>query len=299
MKNKKSQIFSLIAIAIILLFFVSYEIYSTLYERQAIKTRVKTMDSFLFSLEQDLVRKLYISGFRIVFLAENEITKTGRYTQDFNSLFSEAITQGTLNGEKSELMDGATISNITISIQEKAKKMNLLVNFSDIKVSVSQEDPWNIIVYFNATLNLTDKSNLASWYKNETIKSFVSIEGFEDPLYLISTAGKVTRKIYKTPYEGIYVISGNKTNLLLHLEKKYYTSHNDSSSFIKRLEGNNSADVNGIESFVYIPDLSAQQDKSVVDHIYFSSQNPSSTAVSGMPSWFRIDSNHSTRYQLT
>ena len=302
LNNKKAQIFTLIAIAIIMLFFVSYEIYSTIQERLVIKTRVKTMDSFLFSLEQDLVRKLYISGFRAVFLAENEITKSGRYISNFSSFFSEAVFQGTINGISSDIMEGATISDITTSMQDKAAKMNLLVSLSDISVSVGQEDPWNIVVYLNATLNLTDKGNLARWYKNETIKSFVSIEGFEDPLYLINTAGKVTRKIYRTPYEGNYVSGGDITNLSLHIEGRHYTSHNDAPGFIKRLEGNNSADNAGIESFVYIPELSAQglqvQEKSCVDYIYFSSSNPTSSQVSGLPAWFWIDNAHKTKYQI-
>jgi len=302
-KNKKSQIFTLIAIVLLILFFVSYEVYSIIYERQAIKTRIKSMDSFLFSIEQDLERQFYISGFRIIFLAENEIARTGTYIPNFNSLFQEAILNGTINSEKSEILNGATISDIMSSIQDKAEKMNLNINFSDIKVSVGQEDPWNIIVYFNATLNLTDKSNLALWQKKEEIKARVSIENFEDPIYLIKTSGKVSRKIKQTLYEGNYVSGTDKTNLSLHLENKYYANNTDAPSFLKRMQGSLESDANGIESFVYLPDLTAQglqvSDKSVVDYIYFSSDNPSSFTISGLPSWFKLDSQHCSRYQLT
>jgi len=149
--SKKSQIFTLIAIALLFLFFVSYEIYSIMYERQAIKTRVKTMDSFLFSMEKYLERQFYVSGFRILFVSENQITKTGSYIQDFNSFFSEAITQGTVSGQESDILAGTTLTDIENSVTEKADSMNLYVNFSNINVKVTQEDPWNVVVIFNAT----------------------------------------------------------------------------------------------------------------------------------------------------
>jgi len=303
LKQKKAQIFSMIAVAIILLFFVSYEIYSTIHERQIIKTRVKTMDSFLFSLEQDLVRQLYISGFRTIFLAESEIARTGSYILNFSSFFQEAINNGTISGIPSSILDGAKISDIQDNIQGNARKMSIIINLSNIKVSVSQEDPWNVVIYFNATLNMTDENNLASWYKNESIKAFVTIENFEDPLSLLNTQGKITRKIIKTLYEGDYVSGGDKTHLSLHLENEYYANNTDAPSFLDRIQGLNIPDTNGIESFVYIPKLTAQDiyilDKSVVDYIYFSSQNPPYSSVSGMPSWFKIDSQHCTRYQLS
>jgi len=59
------------------------------------------------------------------------------------------------------------------------------------------------------------------------------------------------------------------------------------------LEGINVADENGIESFVYLPSLTAQDlstsDKSCIDYIYFFSDNFTHYFVSGMSAWFGID----------
>jgi len=301
-RNKKGQVFTLIAIALLLLFFVSYEIYSILYERQTIKTRIKTMESFLLSIQKDLERQLYISGFRIIFSAEDHITKTGNYISNFSELFDEAILNGTIYGDASEILQGTTITEIQEKIQEKADKMNLIINLSDIKVSVSQEDPWNVVVYFNATLELKDKSGLARWYKKENIKSYISVEGFEDPVYIVETRGKVSRKINKTPYEGNYVSDSDTTNFSLHLQSKYYTFNPLAPSFIYRLEGKKEASEYGIESFVYIPELSAQglpvYEKSCIDYIYFSSSNPTSYKIQGMPDWFFLDNEHLEKYQV-
>ena len=76
MKNK-AQMFTLFAIILLALIFVSFEIYTVMYERESIRTRVSTMNSFLYSVEQNLERQLYIIGFRIILLAENEIATTG------------------------------------------------------------------------------------------------------------------------------------------------------------------------------------------------------------------------------
>ena len=67
--NKKAQIFTVLAIVLIMLMFVSFEIFSMIRERDSIKTRVSSMDSFLNSIEDNLERQMYISGFRILFLA--------------------------------------------------------------------------------------------------------------------------------------------------------------------------------------------------------------------------------------
>ena len=64
-----------------------------------------------------------------------------------------------------------------------------------------------------------------------------------------------------------------------------------------------SANVNGIESLVNLQKLSSQglqvQDKSVIDHIYFSSSNPSKQHILGMPSWFKLDDSHLAAYQAS
>jgi len=75
----------------------------------------------------------------------------------------------------------------------------------------------------------------------------------------------------------------------------YIASPNRGSSFLDRLQGDFSADANGVESLVNLQELSqkgiaAKPGKSIVDYIYFSNENPASCVVdSGLPSWFRLD----------
>lgn len=303
MRSKKAQIFTLIAIALITLFFVSYEVYSIIQDRQAIKTRISTMDSFLFSLEQNLQREMYITGYRTLFLAENHITKTGNYISDANSFFNEAFFNGTVYGNTSDILVGVRYNDIIDSVNDKASKINVNITMTNPLLSVSQDDPWNLAVTFSFRLDMKDKTNLASWNKQENVKSYISIEGFEDPLYIVNTNARVAYKINRTIYEGIYTSGSSVVNLNSHVQKRLYAASSDAPSFLKRLQGQNAVDENGIESLVDLDSLSAQgistQQKSVVDHIYFSASNPASSKISGMESWFRLDSAHLGKYNVT
>jgi len=167
-------------------------------------------------------------------------------------------------------------------------------------VLIDQQDPWNIRIHLDLDMFVCDEGGLVSWNKSMAVDSFVPIEDFEDPMYLVES-GLVTNTIVRSPYE-VFVDGADVSNLKLHVENSYYVASNSSPSFLDRLEGRNVANDNGIESFVYLPGLTAQgvstKDKSCIDYIYFSNDNPSHFSVSGMPSWFGIDDEdgHVARY---
>jgi len=300
-KNKKGQIFTILAIVLIALMFVSFELLSIYQDRQTVKIRVTTMQSFMNSMEENLERQLFISGFRILFLAGEEITK-GNYivVDDF---FNETFFNGTINGvTNSTILEGATYNDIINSINNKSKKINVEVIIDNSTLDIRQIDPWNVQLTLSSDFVLQDKSGLAKWQKKQNITSSISVEHFEDPLYLINSNSQITRKINRTIYEGNYADGGDISNFSKHVSQGYYASNSDAPSFLNRLEGNLSADPNGIESFVdRAAFLAISLDpgaKSCVDHIYFSADDPSNSAVVGMPGIFRIDANHSTFYGL-
>jgi len=180
--------------------------------------------------------------------------------------------------------------------------MNMVVDFYPKKFVVKQEDPWNVKIIFDVNLVIRDEGNLAFWNKTESIISYISIENFEDPLYVLNTNGLVGNKINKTIYNPL-VNENDVSNLSLHLEKSYYVASVYGPSFLDRLEGKKSSNENGIESLVYLPKLYSQglpiYEKSAVDYIYFSSENPESFNVPGMPQWFRLDELHLNFYNIT
>lgn len=304
--NKKAQIFTILAIVLIGLVFLSFEIFSFVDNQDSVKDRVETMSGFLDSVEKNMERQVFISGFRIIFLAEDEVAKKGVYVPDMNSFLDEAFFEGSVGGvvknDSGGILNGATYYDMVNSLKQKANKINVDVSMTNPVISIKQDDPWNLNFTLEFDFVMVDKSNLSRWERQQQISSLVPVQGFEDPVFTANSLARISRKINKTVYDGNYASGGDVSNLLNHVNQGYYSENSDAPSFLKRLEGDLSSDSNGIESFVDLQELSAQgistQDKTVVDHIYFSTSNPSASTVSGMPAWFKIDDVHRTKYQV-
>jgi len=297
--NKKGIFFTMMVILLFSLFLASFTFYSGIKERQTTQKRVESMNNFLLSLEEDLPRKLFVSGFRSIFIMETKIIESGNFITELDSKFQEIFFNGTYNNENQEIMLGATFPEIESSFLETAEKINVNLSLNNPQLIVQQSDPWNIDFILNLELTMEDKSNLASWTKQNQIIVKVPIENFEDPVYLVNTNGLANNKIKKTPFQ-IFVSGSDYTNLSKHSENSYYFSNSNAPSFLNRLTGDLSADENGVESLVNLQELSQRGinviDKSVVDYIYFSSNNPSSCFIQGMPSWFKLDLDHLETY---
>lgn len=302
-QNKKAQIFTILSIVLILLMFVSFEVFSLVRERQAIQTRVSSMESFLSSVEDNLGRQLYISAYRIIFVANSQIASSGTYI-DVDNFFDEAFFNGTVNGQNESLLFQTTYTDMVNSINSKATKINVIVNMSNSNISIFQEDPWFVKVVLTSDFEMRDRSNLASWNRTQNISAYIPVTEFYDPLYTIGTFGQVApRKINKTIYEGNYVTGCSVTNLSSHASLGLFTNNSLAPSFLNRLEGNFSADPNGIESFVNTDYLDSQgfsvnYASSSIDYIYFGVQT-SGSHPAGTPSWVKIDAAHQARYQVT
>lgn len=238
----------------------------------------------------------------MIFLFEKRISEKGIYITNINSTFEELFYNGTLYQEDQTLMQGVTLSGIINSINNKASESNVNVSITNPILSVTQEDPWNVKMVLTTDIFIKDKSNLALWNKTLTTIAYIPITNFEDPLYIISTNGKVANNINRSVNQT-FVVGSDVSNLLDHVTKSYYINSSLAPSFLDRLQGINNPNPNGIESLVYLPKLVTQgipiDTKSAVDYIYFSSNNPTSFQILGMPSWFRIDDNHLDIYQVS
>jgi len=296
--NKKGMFFTLIAISLLSLFLISMTVITNLDERESINKRIVTMNNFVNSLEEDLPRKLYISGYRIIFLYEKRILESGNYISDVNASFSEAFFNGTIEGsinsEEVAFLEGVRFLDIEQAINEKSSKVNLRVDLENPRVEVDQIDPWNVHVSLVVDLSVADENNLASWNSTKTVEAFIPTENFEDPIYLINFNGLYAPRVNQTPYT-IFVDEYDVTNILDHIEKGYYINSTDGPSFLMRLEGNLSSSIYGVESLINLQKVSDQgftiEEKSVRDHVYFSEENPDIFCDESnvFPSWFRIE----------
>ena len=299
--NRKGVFFTILTIAILSLFIISYLIYTSSESQDSVEKRINTLSSFVSATEVDLDRKMYISGFRSIFIFERTIVETGNYV-NVSAGFNELFFNGTLNGVAQSLTDDAKFSDVQESVRQNGNEMNVNVTLANPKVQISQDDPWRVKITLISDFTAQDIGNVVSWNKTLTTVAYIPIDNFEDPVYFVSTAGKVINKINKTIYQPFSPI--NVANLTNHLQGSFYIASNKAPSFLDRLQGNltgNSAQ--GIESLVNLETLTSQgipaRQKSCVDYIYFSSQNPPSNKVTGMPSWFWVDVAHQGDYNVT
>ncbi len=307
-KSKRGIFFTTLAIVILLLFILTLTLYSNIKERKTIQKRIETLNSLVFSIEENIPRQLRTAGFRIVFLFEKRIAETGSYISDVEGGFQEAFFEGTIYGDTNTeietVMAGATFQDILSSLKEKSANVNVDIDIINPSIFIKQIDPWHIEITLSSNLIIKDKGNLALWNKTANITAYTPIESLEDPLYLINTNGLVTNKIIKTPYSN-FVQGSDISNLSLHSTKSYYIASITAPSLLDRLQGINSPNENGIESLVNLAKLSSQgvqtKDKSIVDYIYFSNSNPFACNVlpAGMPSWFKLDASHLATYQVS
>jgi len=307
-KNKKGIFFTVTVIIIMSLFLLNFTFFSDIKERKTTQNRIKSLDNFVFSVDEDLPRQFGISTFRIVFLLERKVIESGTYLTNFTEAFGETFYNGTVLGTTNptieSLMEGATFPDIVESIQNRAAKIGANVTITNSRINISQDNPWEIKLIVEAEITIKDLNNLAIWNKTVNITSFTPIDNLEDPVYFVETGGKATNKIFKQT--NLTFVNGSDITILEnHALNSTYIASSEAPSFIQRLEGNLSAHSQGIESLVNLQHLSSLgisvDDKSVVDHIYFSNSNPSAcnTAPSGMPGWFKLDDNHIDTYNVS
>jgi hypothetical protein len=303
-RNKRGIFFTLLSIVIISIFIVSFIFISGVSERRAVGKRIESLNDFVSSVEEDLPRQLFISGFRIIFLFEREVVENGNYINNLDDSFDEVFFNWTLNGVGQDSALKYAFDDIENALRLKAKKINANVSLTNPVISVSQDDPWNVKVTLVSDLVIRDEGNLAFWNKSSVIVSYIPVQNFDDPIYLINTNGLVSNKVIRTPYTT-FVSGSDVSNLLDHAANSYYDASIEGPSFLDRLQGLTGANANGIESMVNLQELSGQGmnvlDKSVVDHIYFSTGNPGACNVlpTGMPSWFKLDSGHLAKYEVS
>ncbi|MFH0808402.1 MAG: hypothetical protein V1888_02190 [archaeon] len=280
--GKRAIILTLVTITILSLFAITYTTYTLIQNRETINTRIETLNNFVTSTEQDLQRQTYISGYRAIFLLNKEILDTGNYISNPETSLSEIFFNGTLNGATQDLMDDATFSSLQNFLTTNANKINANISLQNPTITISQNDPWHLAITFNTTLIIQDKGNLASWNKPTSITSQIPVSSFEDPIYSVNTAGKVLNKINQTPYSN-FVTGSDYSNLQAHFQNSLYISSTSAPSFLMRLQGNLSASPQGIESLVNPQTLAtagiSAKYKSVVDYIYFSTNNPAKYTV--------------------
>jgi len=292
-RNRRGIFFTMLAIVLVSLFMLSVTLVPGILHGKDARNRVESLDKFVAAVEEDLPRQLFVSGFRTIFLMEQEIIGAGKPINDTDVVFQESFFNETYNGAGNELLDETSFDSIVDDLRDKGRRINANVSFYNPVLEVRQDDPWNVKLVLSGELVIEDLSGLALWNKSSGFEGVIGVENFDDPIYLLGTGGEVLNK----------VVQGNISDLNNHLTNSLYIASSTGPNFLDRLEGKTTASAeNGIESLVNLELLSsAKSGVSVVDYLYFGSEDAGcvATVPPGLPSWFRLDEGHDDIYGIT
>jgi hypothetical protein len=276
-------------------------------QQRAIDIRITTLNNYLLDMERDLERAIFISGYRAILALDDVVIQRGKYLNDTETAFFMAAVNGTfVNGSitsRLDLLENATLINWSDRLQAESRDIGINITLQFGNVSIQHVSPWDVRVFLNASILLKDATGLASFNVTRTASSIISIIGFEDPIYPLNTLARITNVINQTTITD-FIAGNSTTNLQLHANNSWYINHSDGPDFLMRLEGNETgSSPYGIESLVNLDELSGQglsiQAKSVVDHIYFTNKSVTSCRVTGMPTWYYTDTNHTLVYETS
>ena len=304
MTKKRGIFYTTAAIALTIVIIVTYSAYSTYSlsdKMDVIQTRIETVNFFLKDVERDINNGAYIAGFRTLLSFNQFIANNGTFIDNINERFKESFLNGTIKQQPLGLMKDSTFTDWANKISTEANKVDIKFNFTVNEVKINHTDPWSVTVGLNLSLDIRDKRNTSYWIRDRYLTQSISIIGFEDPLYIINSKGRVTNTIVKSNITQ-FVISGKVDNLLIHANNSWYIAHNDSPSFLMRFEGNLGNSTYGIESLVNLDEFQQQgltlKDRSVVDYIYFGTKSTTNFRINNTPEWFKIDQGHLKFYQV-
>lgn len=295
--GKRAVFYTITALLLMSVFLFSFfSITKYKYSTRAfvIETRVNTINEFVNDAERDIQRAMYITSYRCLLSMTEQINLNQSYVDDIDMRFNELFFNGTYKGEIRNFMTNNTFTLWEQRIKQKAAELDIDIDFASEKVTITQDDPWHVKTVLNFTLTAGDVKGTANFTKNQSVESRVPIGFFEDPIYRIETNGIIIKPIIIQNNTN-FVNGSDTTNLKKHVNETKYVAFGGAPSYLKRLEGKLTGDENGIESLVNIDELVINgvveegNTKSIVDYIYFSSQDPQAYTVENMPNWFRLD----------
>ena len=293
--QKKAMFYTTAAIALTIVIIATYSSYSAyrLNEKMdAIQNRIETVNFFIKDVEKDIGKGANIAGFRTLLSFNQHVATNGTYLSNVNEKFKESFLNGTINNQPLNLMKDSSFTDWANKISAEANKVDIIFSFQINNIKLTQSDPWYVDVGINLSLDIRDKRNTSYWIRDRYLTTRINIIGFEDPLYIVASNGRVTNAIRQSNITN-FVVGGNVKDLMTQTNNSWYIAHNDSPSFLMRFEGNLDNSTYGIESLVNLEEFIQQgltlKDRSVVDYIYFGTKSTTNFRVNVTPEWFKID----------
>lgn len=260
-KSRKGVVFTVISIIVSAIVITSF---FALYERSAstdtenARLKIKSSNNYVSQVDNYIKDILLISGdVALNFMINEMISSNAFYSSP--SGFDEQFQNCLINGEMILPPGGAfglsipcpNDANLTSKILDLNSFVNENLNLhSEItidNISLSQNNPWNIIVTANITVNVTDA--YASWYLQKEISQSISILGRSDPTYSInSNLGKYSLRITRPEYGGVWFERPSSLHQVVSAGQ--YFPYSGAPSYLDRLRNVSTSSFYGIVSIV-------------------------------------------------
>jgi len=245
--GKKSLFFTFIALVMVSLFIFIFARginVSNASNAEAFEKHSEILGNHVKGLEDAyLPMALYSSSHKAFMSLFYYINSTGSFLSDVQSNFSEVVLYGTIDRNPIDLITGrqlmfnSTFTNLSDQIADISYDLyGVSFSYSVNSVSLSQEDPWHVIVTANLSYDLN--STEVSWSRdNVLIESQLDIQDFYDPYFYINSQRTDQRPFTKSPvrYDRWTLASFNES-----IANRTYTHFPDSDapSFLMRYENN-------------------------------------------------------------
>ncbi|MEM5772671.1 MAG: hypothetical protein QXL86_00360 [Candidatus Aenigmatarchaeota archaeon] len=204
MKRNKGLVYSFIALLLvlpsILLIIAYFNTFRVEGENYVSKVRAENMKNFYSSLIADVKRSLKISTFRAILYATQNITESGKPLTNVDEKIAEMIHKGTLDGIDVPSLTSEPCNTVNCWKENYTALANSLgynLNIKILSISIKPYDSWNINSSITMEIELKDENMKMRIKRNVTESSIVPITGFEDPLYVLNTYGKVINLVKK------------------------------------------------------------------------------------------------------
>lgn len=151
--------------------------------------RIGEASFFLQSIFSDMDRSLRISTRRALTGTTNYIVLNGEALQDAEANVSEALENGTLDGEELNGTEDASLQDWNSRVRDIADSSGYAL---DVRVqNYSFNDTgFNVQSSFSVFASLRDPTSLVTFNKTESTVTDVSIEGTEDSMLLLRSEGR-------------------------------------------------------------------------------------------------------------
>lgn len=194
--------YSLIAILMImpLVIFIAYYMISSQSMKFGTTERVIADQQHQMEqgIENDFSRAMKIIGRRALLSAVNHVALNGEYLDNSTMRIHELMTNGSIYQNASVLMAGNTLPAWRTKILSQEHSFFVDANFSGLRIE--NYDGMSIKISMLLTVNVSDILNISRIDKAVWKEAVVSVEGLEDPIFPISTAGYVKRVITEYPF---------------------------------------------------------------------------------------------------